>query len=423
MAAAAPAQATNGYFQHGYGVKAKAMGGAGIAVIDGPLTTANNPAGMVYVGNQIEIGMDYFQPDRGAEVNGQSFSANGNKAFLLPEFGVNYMLRDDLALGFAIFGNGGMNTSFDVPLYASQFAGTEFATRTGVDLAQVFLSPTLSYELAPGHAIGVAGNAVLQYFRARGLANFCGFTRNGVPQGNQIACPADPAAAVDGLTDQGYDLSHGFSVRIGYMGQITHWLRLGAYYQSRTWMTRFERYENLFAEQGDFDIPEHFGAGIAVTPKAGTLIAVDVQHIRYASVASVGNLNTGFLAPAAFGLGPALGDDDGPGFAWRDMTVVKLGLEQRVHDRLDLRAGYSYGRQPIPASETAFNVVAPGVIEHHVTIGLAWQASKRFEIQAFYMHGFGDRVEGTSPDNVFSAGHGNLHMNQDSFGLTLGLNF
>lgn len=420
---ALPAQATNGYFQHGYGVKAKAMGGAGIAVIDGALTTANNPAGMVYVGNRVEVGMDYFVPDRGAEVYGQDLSANGNEAFLLPEFGVNFMLRDDLSIGLALFGNGGLNTTYEVPLYSSQFEGTPFASNTGVDLAQIFISPTIAYEFAEGHSIGIAGNAVLQYFRARGLANFCGFTENGIAAGNQIACPADAAAAVDGLTDQGYDWSHGYSFRIGYLGQVTDWLRLGAYYQSRTWMKRFEKYDNLFAEQGDFDIPEHFGAGLAVTPRKGTLLAFDVQHIRYASVASVGNANTGFIAPAAFGLGPALGDDDGPGFAWRDVTVFKFGVEQKISENFDIRAGYSYGRQPIPRGETAFNVLAPGVIEHHLTAGFAWQVSKSFNVQAFYMHGIGERVEGTSPDNFFSAGHGTLHMNQDSFGLTLGWDF
>jgi long-chain fatty acid transport protein len=420
---AGEASATNGYFQHGYGVKAKGMGGASIAVVDGALSTANNPAAMVWVGNRVEVGFDYFRPDRSATIGGQAYSANGDESFLLPEFGFNYMLRDDLSIGLALFGNGGLNTTYDAPIYSSFFEGTEFGTNTGVDLAQIFISPTVAYKINDNHSIGVAFNAVLQYFSATGLANFCGFTENGVPAGMQIACPADPAAAVDGLTDQGRDWSHGFSVRIGYQGKLTDWLTVGAYYQSRTHMTRFEKYDNLFAEGGDFDIPEHFGGGIAVTPFKGTLFAFDVQHIRYASVNSVGNLNTGFTAPAAFGLGPALGDEDGPGFAWRDMTVFKFGVEQQISEKFHLRAGYSHGRQPIRDTETAFNVVAPGVIEDHVTVGFSWKLSDRWDIQGFYMHGFEENIRGSSRDNPFSAGFGDLRMEQDSFGFTFGWNF
>lgn len=40
------AQATTGYFAHGYGIKAKAMGGVGIALPQDALAAATNPAGI-----------------------------------------------------------------------------------------------------------------------------------------------------------------------------------------------------------------------------------------------------------------------------------------------------------------------------------------------------------------------------------------
>ncbi|WP_374763702.1 OmpP1/FadL family transporter [Yunchengibacter salinarum] len=422
--ASAGASATNGYFQHGYGVKAKAMGGASIAVIDGVLTTANNPAGMVHVGNRLELGVDWFAPDRGGRVMGQDFSANGKNNFILPEAGVNIMLDDDLSLGLTLFGNGGMNTSFEAPVFSSQFAGTDAGTNTGIDMAQLFVSPTLSYEMTEGHSIGVAFNLIFQYFEATGLANFCGFTENGfaTPDG-RIGCPQDPGAAIDGLTDQGTDWSTGTSVRIGYRGQFTDWLAVGAYYQTESQMQRFEKYENLFAENGDFDIPEHFGAGVALYPGGGTTIAADVQHIRYGSIASVGNPNTGFSAPAAFGLGPALGADTGPGFAWEGMTIFKIGVEQQVSRRLHLRAGFSHGNQPIPEGETTFNFIAPGVIENHATIGAEWTFDNGVDIQVFFMHAFEKSVQGSTPAGQFGPGSADIHMNQNSAGITFGFDF
>ena len=38
--------ATTGYFSHGYGLKAKGMGGVGIALPQDSLAAATNPAGM-----------------------------------------------------------------------------------------------------------------------------------------------------------------------------------------------------------------------------------------------------------------------------------------------------------------------------------------------------------------------------------------
>ena len=64
------AAATNGYFSHRYGLKAQGMGGAGIALPQDSLAAATNPAGMGLVGNRADVGVDWFRPDRGANVAG-----------------------------------------------------------------------------------------------------------------------------------------------------------------------------------------------------------------------------------------------------------------------------------------------------------------------------------------------------------------
>ena len=64
-----------------------------------------------------------------------------------------------------------------------------------------------------------------------------------------------------------------------------------------------------------------------------------------------------------------LGMEGGAGFGWKDMTVVKLGAQWEASHDWTLRLGYATGKQPIPASEVMFNLLAPGVIEQHVTLG------------------------------------------------------
>lgn len=53
--------ATNGYFQHGYGIKSQGMGGVGIALPQDSLTAAINPAGMGLIGNRYDFGINYFK--------------------------------------------------------------------------------------------------------------------------------------------------------------------------------------------------------------------------------------------------------------------------------------------------------------------------------------------------------------------------
>lgn len=52
------AQATDGYFSHGYGIKAKGMGGAQTAVAQDAMIAATNPAGMAFVGDRFDVGID-----------------------------------------------------------------------------------------------------------------------------------------------------------------------------------------------------------------------------------------------------------------------------------------------------------------------------------------------------------------------------
>jgi long-chain fatty acid transport protein len=53
--------ATNGYFSHGYGMKAKGMGGASMAMAQDGFAGATNPASASFSGNRIEVGADLLR--------------------------------------------------------------------------------------------------------------------------------------------------------------------------------------------------------------------------------------------------------------------------------------------------------------------------------------------------------------------------
>jgi len=401
------ALATNGYFSHGYGMKAKGMAGVGIALPQDAMAAATNPAGMAFVGDRLDVGVDWFRPIRDSEITPPSpvandYNGSDQKNFFVPEFGYNKMLGWNMALGVSVYGNGGMNTGYNngIPLFNG---GT--TRSTGMDMMQLFIAPTFAYKITKDHAVGVTLNLVYQRFKAFGLQSF--------------TAPGFSVSSND-VTNNGYDSSTGWGLKVGYTGNLTDAVTVGAYYQSRTWMSKFSDYKGLFAEQGDFDIPENYGIGIAVKATPKLTIAADVQQINYGSVESVSNKVNCFFAAAC-----QLGADNGPGFGWRDMTVFKLGASYAWNDKLTLRAGFSTTNQPIPKTQTLFNMIAPGVVENHLTLGATWAVSPSSELSLAYMHAFSNKVKGSGsiPAVPFGGGNANLKMYQDSLGIAYGMKF
>ncbi|MCB5185091.1 outer membrane protein transport protein [Methylobacillus gramineus] len=390
------ASATDGYFAHGYGVKSQGVGGVGIALPQDALVSASNPAGLAWVGDRLDIGATWFRPQREAEIENNAgpingkYDANDKENFIIPEIGYNKQVSETLNAGVAVYGNGGMNTDYKtaVPLLGNR--------RAGIDLIQVFIKPALAWKLSPTQSIGVGLNLAYQRFEAKGLQNF---------DNNFSEAPGH-------VTNKGHDSSYGIGAHIGWLGQFGDHVTLGASYQTKTSMSKFDKYRGLFAEQGDFDIPASYGLGIAIKLTPNWTVAGDVQRIRYSDVDSVGNSIANFFAQQQ------LGSDRGAGFGWRDVTAYKIGTLYQVNDQLTLRAGYNHATQPIARGETLFNILAPAVVQDHVTLGATWKFENKSELSLSYVHAFENKVNGNNSINpAFGGGDVNLKMYQDSLGI------
>lgn len=393
--------ATNGYFQHGYGIKAQGQAGVAIAQPQDALAAANNPAGTAWIGDRLDIGATLFAPKRSASIQGNAFGADGHydgnarSVFLLPEFGVSKQLNERVGLGLAVYGNGGMNTDYRKNPYAA------FGSRNsaGVDLAQVFVTPSLAYKFNERHSFGVGLNLVYQRFAAKGLSAF-----------------ANPAfsADSDNLNDRGHDTSTGTGIRLGWQGQVTDDLTLGLTWASKIRMSKFDRYAGLFSDGGSFDIPENYGIGLSYRLTPRLTLAADVQEIKYGHVDSV---STPFDVQRLFA-GDRFGSKHGQGFGWRDITLYKVAASYALTDTLTLRGGYSHTEQPIPADQTFLNILAPGTLEDHLSLGLTWAPSPHNELSLAYTRGLQQKVKGKdSIPDAFGAGEADLKMSQNILGI------
>ena len=407
--------ATNGYFSHGYGIRAKGMGGVGIAFSEDAMGGATNPANMANVGARVDFGVDLFMPDRTATWTQSPVglgspplgdNRSGKRLFAIPEFAYNHALANDSTIGVVVYGNGGMNTAYDKAL----IPGAAAATNTYSNLEQLFIAPTWSKKLNSNHTVGVSLNLVRQTFEAHGLQAFAGVSTSG----------AD-------LTDRGTDVSTGWGVKLGWTGKITDAVTLGATYQSETRMSKFDRYKGLFAEQGKFNIPSSWGLGLSVKATPTTTIAADILHIDYSSIRALSNSSAVHPAMTGGAAGPnALGAAGGAGFGWKDQTVYKFGVVHQYSQNLVLRAGYNYGKMPLDDKNTFFNILAPATVEQHLTFGGTWTLSNKSELTVSYVHAFNKALSGNGGDGTTGAINGqagwpvNLKMHQNSLGVAYG---
>jgi long-chain fatty acid transport protein len=295
-----------------------------------------------------------------------------------------------MTLGVAIYGNGGMNTNYDASVF--------YAGRTGVDLMQVYVAPTFTYKIGENHAFGISPVLGWQSFQAEGLGSFAPYS-----------------SSPSNLSNNGHDTSFGWGVRIGYLGKLLPWLSIGASYQTEMEMQKFSAYSGLYAEQGDFDIPENYTVGIAVQPTKDLTFAFDIQQINYSNTESIGNPMLPNLMTAR------LGDDGGAGFGWRDVTAYKFGVQYAASPSVILRIGYAYAQQPIPESEVLFNILAPGVIEQHGTLGVGAKVGDKSMLNVSIVRAFSKSITGANPLEV--PGKQTIQLKMDQWVFDFGMSF
>jgi long-chain fatty acid transport protein len=436
--------ATNGYFSHGYSTKEKGLAGAGTAYSQDSLAAATNPAGMAFIGERMDIGLQLFSPSPrsytvtgnvlppppapgsnpnvpfGSGINAQPGAEveSDRDFFLIPSFGYNWVLDNGSTVGVSVYGNGGMNT--DYPASSTPFgAGTFGSGDTGISLAQLFTNVSFTKKVKEKHAIGASVIVAMQRFYAKGLDNFAAFS-------------VDP----NNMTGNRRSDSYGAGLKLGYQGEVAEGFRVGVSYQSKISMGEFDEYKGLFAEGGDFDIPSTYNVGVSYDVTDTSIFIADIQRINFTDVASISNpVNNGFTQciPAPFspsgsaqGAG-CLGGSNGMGFGWEDMTIYKIGYQFDVGDNT-FRVGYSHTDQPIPESETLFNVLAPAVIEDHFTAGMTMHIAENQELDFAAMYAPSSSVKGpnpfdTDPNTGVSQSQVEIEMSQLDFQVSWAIKY
>ncbi|VAW95191.1 hypothetical protein MNBD_GAMMA22-1001 [hydrothermal vent metagenome] len=387
----ATAFATNGMKSEGDGAKARGTGGAGVAMANENGSIVTNPAAVVGVGDRMDVAIGLFSPSPRkysltGNINGfDGAQTSGQDLFVIPAFGMAFPIDSQSAWSIGLNAAGGMNTEYSTNFGAVPTGAT---TKTGINLAQLFLSGTYGRKVGSNTTLGISAIAAYQTFEATGLEAFAGASTDG-----------------NAVSNNGVDSSTGFGVKIGIQGDITPEFSYGVAYQPKITMSKFDKYKGLFPNQGEMDIPSTFTAGIAYDLNPKTTIVFDYLYIDYDGVAAIGNKVSEFP-------GKAFGATDGPGFGWDSINVFKLGVAYATSADWTYRVGWNHGDNPVQSDEVSVSFLAPGVTTDHLTLGFTNRIDANSEYTVDFVHSFKNSSSGAF-SSAFGSGTMEVEMEQN----------
>ncbi len=398
--------ATNGYQLIGVGSYQKSLGGAVTANPGSAMTAITNPAGMIRIGKRADFSMEGFMPTRSTDFTayGGERVESDSDLYGVPAIGWTAPVgeRDDLYFGGGMYGTSGLGVDYAETLMmpaAASFTGNDLVWDGYSNIAFWQMAPTLAWDPSEKLSLGVALNIDYQQvsFSQRIRDTSTGALYN-------------------------FDLNRsanafGFGLTLGLLYDISESFTFGFSYKSKQHFSDLEY--NL--REGDIDttlvggvpfpggtytldldFPQQLATGIAFRPSDRWTLSADLKWIEWSD--TMGKLKV---------VGP-----DGFDFAmdpgWDDQVVYALGVDFAVLDRLNLRFGFNYAESPIDESNAANNLILPGIVEDHYTVGLDYRFS-HWELGFHYMY---------APEVMVRAATGFpgtvIRLEETSLGLNLG---
>ena len=351
------AYAVDGISLAGTGVKAAGMGGVSIAFPQDATVAADNPAGMALIGNRIDLGMQVLEPLTDFQYGSASNTLHTGRVYAIPDGGVNWQVDPKVTFGVSIFGVG-VGTHYGRAALPVAGAGEAKSS-----LQTVITAPTVTYEFAHGNYVGLSLAAAMERFSANGVI---------VP---------DAGGGLLALPSHGVSTAFGYGLRLGYIGELTPRLTLGASFASMIRMGKLSGYSNdlLAAGGGRIDIGEQYGAGLAYKVTPALTLAADWLHMEFS--------NTIIGSADAFG--------------WKNQDFFRGGLSWRESERWTLRAGFSIGNHPIDSPVVARNLLSPMPVSSSISCGATYEMRNGNEISAAFDYGFPVTVSGSGASSGF----------------------
>jgi long-chain fatty acid transport protein len=400
--------ATNGDDLMGIGPISRSMGGVGIADPQDAISAVfANPAAMCFgpfcPGAEVNFGGTLFMPKVNSTITipGMSISASSARdVYAIPAIGLSVPISDEWRFGLAAYGVSGLgvdyrNTSIDNSQFFNFGPAGNFPLIAGEDtqLQIMKFSPSISFK--PSNNFSLGASLQIDY------------------------------ANLD--LRSGSSFNYAVGAQAGALFKLVEGLTLGATYISSQEVT-YKKVIQLDPSQpaGDLKLaqPQQAGLGLALEPmKDIFLIEADAKWVNWANAA---------------------GYDD---FDWKNQWVFAFGAQFKPTKQLALRVGYNYANNPVnvhnnfvgfngtsvpPLTNVQGNIMPtyyyetfrvigfPAIAKQHATVGIGYELSNRFALNAGYTHAFKETIteSGTNIAGQPTTLQSSLSEDSIEFGLT-----
>lgn len=425
-----PEAQANGIYRDGIGARSMGLGGADVALGDGPLAAmTSNPAALGWVeGVGMEVGVTLGIPDgdlsRDSGASGSLWETIG----VVPELAVTFPVTEALGLGVSVAAEAMLAGEWGYEDVAGGLSGSTsygwLRHRSEIALVRTAFGAGLSL----GEKWSVGASVGLLYNRNQ-LETAYVFQSHPVLRGFKTLVDLD----TDGW---GVDGEFGVQFRPQDNWHFALTYRLPATVKADGHLTGRADAE-LAALGGDFagvrpdfayvaevenDFPQTISAGMGWAFHEGWLWLGQVDWIEWSEAFDVlplrlrhGNNSdlNGFLGSDAI-------DDDIP-LSWKDRWVFRTGLEYRPADHWTLRVGYSYGKSPVP--DGTLNPLNAAILEHTVGAGAGYRW-ERYYLDATWQWQLPARQRVDTSDLASGEySHSSVEVEVHWIGLTAGMRF
>lgn len=387
------AMANNGLNLIGFGAESVAMGGADLAVARDSSALNTNPAGLTQiVSRQVDIHTAVAFP---LDVRHQDILGNdtevSNRHIVFGNIGyVQHLSGRPLALGIGLFAQGGAGNNY-------RNLTTVFGTQD--DLSSIFriakLTTGLAWQARPGLSFGGS------------LSFFYADLNQKIFPGTSFYNAGPPEQAFFGSELKGMKtLNPGY--KLGMMYKPSSRITLGMAYTSRVnlpldggiLISDFSAvglgkvtYRDVRAE--GLNLPQELGLGIAFKPVRRLLAAVELNWIDWSEAVKRSTLTA--AGPDNPGAPPVLALTSR--MDWRDQMVIAIGIAYTNDNEIVFRAGYNYGRNPIP--DEALNPLLAAISQQTFTLGIGYPFAAKWQIDGGVEYSAAEKIRYTNPELPF----------------------
>jgi long-chain fatty acid transport protein len=354
------------------GQKQLAMGHTGVAVVNSAEVAFFNPAGMSFLDKKFNLsvgGNALFAKTRyqNSQYNQTAATDNLGTPFSLY---ATYKINDWVSAGLAVYTPYGSSVAWD-----QDWAGAHLVNN--IDLAAIFIQPTVSFKIEDVFSIG--GGPIF----VQGSVNFNrNLTPNPVLSSNGSG--TDVTLDATGISATGYN--------VGMMFKLTNQVTLGVDYRSEIIMEA-RGGEAIFADvpaiasasftnttfSADLPLPAELTAGVSYKPSEKWLFAFDYNYTKWDVYKS---LDVDFDNALPTSINPR---------NYQNASTFRFGAQYKATEKFTLRGGYYIDESPV--QNGYFAPETPRNDSVGYTGGFTYQVNSKLGIDMSFLYLHFDEVD------------------------------